>query len=86
MEADEMEFDRIEGAAQTGSPDLSNGNAFRGGTASVRKLSCDGIWAQWSAADSKRSEPAAGRFCFWVGPVRRHRRSAKADMAEKPRR
>ena len=86
MEADEIGFDRIEGAAQTGSPDLSSGVAVRGGTAAVRTLSCDGIWAQWSTADSKRSEPAPGRYYFSVGPVRRHRYSVKADMTEKPRR
>ena len=54
--------DGIDGAAQPGGSDEGSRRASGGGTAGVRRLSCDGFWAQWTTAGTHRSATADLRF------------------------
>lgn len=71
MEVDRTTFERIDGAAQPNESGASNRRSPGDGTPAVRKLSCDGIWAEWATAGAQRSAPAAHRFLFSVGTGRR---------------
>ena len=72
MEADRTVFEGIDEAAQPNEPGDSGLGRAGGGTAGVRKLSCDGIWAEWGTAGGRRSANAARRFVFSVGTRRGH--------------
>lgn len=71
MEADGTAFEGIDEAAQPNESGASNRRPPGSGTHAVRKLSCDGIWAEWATAGAQRSAPAAHRFLFSVGTGRR---------------
>ena len=76
MEADRMAFEGIEGvegAAETCSPGSASRNPADGRTV-VRRLSCDGLWAQWSPAPRPLASPAP-RYHFTVGTDRRRGRT-----------
>ena len=62
MDEDRTATDRIDGTAQPDGSDEGRGRASRGGTAGVRRLSCDGFWAEWTTAGTHRSATAVLRF------------------------
>ena len=71
MEADRTAFERIDGAAQPNEPGVSSRRPGSSGAPAVRRLSCDGIWAEWATTSAQPSAPAARRCLFSVGAGRR---------------
>ena len=71
MEADTTAFERIDEAARSNEPGVSNSRPVGNGTPAMRKLSCDGIWAEWTTAGAQHSASATRRFAFSVGAGRR---------------
>ena len=77
MEADRRALQRIDGAAQPDEPGVSSWRPPGGGAPAVRRLSCDGIWAEWSTAGAQPAASAGRRCRFSVGtgPVEGRRES-----------
>lgn len=75
MEADRAVSRRIDGAAQPNGAGVSNRRPTGGGAAAVRRLSCDGMWAEWGTEGAQAS--AGRRILFSVGTGRRHEPAGK---------
>ena len=67
MEADRRALQGIDGAAQPDEPGVSSRRHRGGGASAVQKLSCDGIWAEWSTAGAQPAASAGRRCLFSVG-------------------
>ena len=81
MEADTRALQRIDGAAQPDEPGVSCRRPRGGGGPAVRRLSCDGIWAEWSTAGAQPAASAGRRCLFSVGTGRRQGTPGKLGAA-----
>ena len=81
MEADRTVFERIDAAVRPNESGDSSRNSSGNGPVVARKLSCDGIWAEWATAGTQRSGTAARRFAFSVGAGRRPGAGGKLGAA-----
>ena len=77
MEADRTAFERIDGAAQPNEPGVSSRRPGSSGAPAVRRLSCDGIWAEWATRSRPRRRLVAASSRWVRGAVKGRRESSE---------